>query len=445
MSRALFPSQLTYEVTSVTLADDWLLVQKAGELKQGKLHPSNLGFAPLSGATFTGILQRDGGFYLTGAGLSSTAPIYAFEDDQNTGIGTSTSDQVNVIAGGATVAAFNGTNGSTRTLLPQTDNTYDLGSATYAWKDVYIDGTTVAGPIRPVANNSHDLGDTTYKWQDLWLAGYAYFGSSAVGITTSSSGLTFQTGSLLRCSIDSSGHFVPASDNAYDLGNATYAWRNMYIDGTTVANVIRPVADDLGGATLGTSSYYWSAAYISDVYMTGNVSLLESGGSLIIQTASASKIGINTSGELFPMTDNLQDCGISTKRWDDIWATNNVIQTSDANDKDEIADTDLGLDFITRLRPVSFRWKKANRRIEEEDGTKKVVEVPGTRRHYGLLAQDLPQALNGKDFAGYCYDPDADLHALRYTEFIAPMIKAIQELSAKVELLEAALAGNDKK
>ena len=54
------------------------------------------------------------------------------------------------------------------------------------------------------------------------------------------------------------------------------------------------------------------------------------------------------------------------------------------------------------------------------------------------------------DFAGFCKDTitvDTDMneletpkveYSLRYTEFISPMIKAIQELSAKVAALEAA-------
>jgi hypothetical protein len=49
----------------------------------------------------------------------------------------------------------------------------------------------------------------------------------------------------------------------------------------------------------------------------------------------------------------------------------------------------------------------------------------------------LNAGLTTKDFAGFIRESKRDRYGLRYTEFIAPMIKAIQELSAKVTQLEA--------
>ena len=65
-----------------------------------------------------------------------------------------------------------------------------------------------------------------------------------------------------------------------------------------------------------------------------------------------------------------------------------------------------------------------------------------SRTHYGLVAQEVETALTNAgltttDFAGFIYEDKRDTYGLRYTEFIAPMIKAIQELSAKVTQLEA--------
>jgi|TARA_R100000479_G_scaffold176198_2_gene129560 hypothetical protein len=133
--------------------------------------------------------------------------------------------------------------------------------------------------------------------------------------------------------------------------------------------------------------------------------------------------------------DNARNLGQGTKRWDNIFATNATINTSDRNEKNTITATDLGLDFVNKLTPVSYKFN--NR----------------TRTHYGLIAQDVETLLgtiskSATDFAGYCKDTiteDADgntldtpfdRYGLRYTEFIAPMIKAIQELSAKVTALE---------
>jgi len=150
-------------------------------------------------------------------------------------------------------------------------------------------------------------------------------------------------------------------------------------------------------------------------------------------------------GAIHPVADDLRDIGTGALRFDDIRASNGTIQTSDRNEKNSIVASDLGLDFINKLTPVSYKFNNK------------------TRTHYGLIAQDIETVLGtlsktATDFAGFCKDEittktemDEDGHAkeivletpfdrygLRYNEFIAPMIKAIQELSAKVTALESA-------
>jgi hypothetical protein len=119
-----------------------------------------------------------------------------------------------------------------------------------------------------------------------------------------------------------------------------------------------------------------------------------------------------------PYDDDTYDLGSGSYRWNDIYATNDVIQTSDERLKTDIKYTDLGLDFINTLTPVSYRFKE------------------GKRPHYGLIAQDIERLLEDKDFAGLIYNEKSDRYGLRYAEFIAPMIAAIQELNKKVEKLE---------
>ena len=155
------------------------------------------------------------------------------------------------------------------------------------------------------------------------------------------------------------------------------------------------------------------------------------------------------------VNDGVWDIGSSTWRWQDIWATNGTIQTSDANLKTEISASNLGLDFINKLNPVSYKKKNAKTsRVEVtlDDGStkeKNVANVVGNRRHYGLIAQEVKHAiedsgLTTSDFGGYIagnLEEDTNL-ALRYDEFISPMIKAIQELSQKVNKLEEIISGS---
>ena len=138
---------------------------------------------------------------------------------------------------------------------------------------------------------------------------------------------------------------------------------------------------------------------------------------------------INTN-RIMPAVDDDRDLGSASLKFDDVFATNNVIQTSDKNLKNTIVTSDLGLDYINKLNPVSYKFNNK------------------TRTHYGLISQEIETVLgtiskSATDFAGFCKDEVDDdgnamtpKYGLRYTEFISPIIKAIQELSAKVTALE---------
>jgi hypothetical protein len=146
-----------------------------------------------------------------------------------------------------------------------------------------------------------------------------------------------------------------------------------------------------------------------------------------------------------PTSNDAYDLGTSSYRFDDVYATNGTIDTSDLTRKTAIADTDLGLDFIEKLRPVSYKFKNyIEKRVEEgADGNAITVDVEHTylRRHYGLIAQEIETVLAGKDCAALIKSPKeggGHNYGLRYTELLAPLIKAVQELSAKVKILEAA-------
>lgn len=113
-----------------------------------------------------------------------------------------------------------------------------------------------------------------------------------------------------------------------------------------------------------------------------------------------------------------------------------VQDRSDIRDKADVRDTELGLDFILALRPVDFRWDYREDYEGEKDGSKK-----RTRFHHGLIAQEVQEVIAnlGKDFGGYqdhSINGGCDVKSIGYPELIAPLIKAVQELSARVEELE---------
>jgi hypothetical protein len=115
-----------------------------------------------------------------------------------------------------------------------------------------------------------------------------------------------------------------------------------------------------------------------------------------------------------------------------------VQNRSDKRDKADIKDTALGLNFISKLRPVDFKWDYR----EDYDWGKKDGSKTRSRYHHGLIAQEVKSTLDeiGVDFGGYqdhSINGGKDVLSLGYEELIGPMIKAIQELKAEIELLKA--------
>ena len=115
-----------------------------------------------------------------------------------------------------------------------------------------------------------------------------------------------------------------------------------------------------------------------------------------------------------------------------------VQNRSDARDKANVQDTILGLNFINALRPVDFKWDyREDYGWGEKDGSK-------TRRrfHHGLIAQEVKAACDAAevDFGGlqdHAVNGGKDVMSIGYEELIAPMIKAIQELTVLTESLKA--------
>ena len=132
-----------------------------------------------------------------------------------------------------------------------------------------------------------------------------------------------------------------------------------------------------------------------------------------------------------------------------------VQDRSDERDKADIQDIHLGLDFINALTPKSYKFdyrEDYRDHQEDEEGnviadTRELGEIThdGThkrsRLHCGLVAQEVKQAMDylGVDFGGYqdhSINGGQDVLSIGYGELIAPMIKAIQELKAEIEILK---------
>ncbi|MEK6554792.1 MAG: tail fiber domain-containing protein, partial [Bdellovibrionota bacterium] len=308
---------------------------------------------------------------------------------------------------GALTLGTNTSGGSGIILQNATSNRLTVGAATYnftpgpagatAARFSYTGATDSSMTAGTEANNvyfnlgqtrTHNAGAITLQ-RDFRIVGATHaFG----GASTVSDAATF--------AVDG-----PPSGGA----NATLTRSSaIYVPTSTVANTTSSYGLNVTAASGATNNY-------AAVFMGGNVGVGTTGPTTQLQVA----------GVISPSADNTHDLGTAALRFKDIYAANNVIQTSDARLKTEVKDSDLGLDFINNLRPVSYYWKEGDSKL-----------------HYGVIAQETEKALgeakklsgreNEVDNVIVTHDTKTDRYGVRYTELIAPMIKAIQELYSEI-------------
>ena len=126
------------------------------------------------------------------------------------------------------------------------------------------------------------------------------------------------------------------------------------------------------------------------------------------------------------------------------------ISSSDKRDKTDIADFTHGLDWIKKLKPVTYRWDKRTWYNEyNEDGTVKSSKTPDgskkvARQHIGFLAQDVLDVEKSFGYASKKDDmltvnlnEDDTAYGMKYERLVPILVNAIKELEIKVAALEA--------
>jgi len=122
-----------------------------------------------------------------------------------------------------------------------------------------------------------------------------------------------------------------------------------------------------------------------------------SGGAGIAGYGGSSNGALVPCNESGAIADNAKDWGASSARWDDIFASNGTIQTSDQNEKQNIAS--LTSAEITAAKSISklfktFKWKD-----------KVTAKGDAARTHTGVIAQEVQAAMSaaGLDATNYAF------------------------------------------
>jgi hypothetical protein len=165
-------------------------------------------------------------------------------------------------------------------------------------------------------------------------------------------------------------------------------------------------------------------------------SIAVEGADLVIGTGVAGLRFFDSSNAIIPRvgggggSDGDISLGLLLQRFDDIYATNGTIQTSDQNEKQDIAelsDAEQRVAVAAKGLLRKFRWKDAVAEKGDE-----------ARIHFGIIAQDLQAAfaaegLDAGDYAMFISSTWTDEETgeertrmgVRYSELLAFIIAAI--------------------
>ena len=237
--------------------------------------------------------------------------------------------------------------------------------------------------------------------------------SSDQGNANAGSALRFEVDTTERMRIDSSGNLLvgttqtfPAFNNVVGCEVGGFGQISASRNGAEAMQLNRKTSDgDI-------------ALFKKDGSTVGSIGCRSSGTALQIYTSNT---GLDFAGDgILPMvgstiTDNSRDIGSSSYRWDDIYATNGTIQTSDRNEKQQIAP--LTSAEITAAKAISqlFKTYKWNSSVESKGDN--------ARTHTGVIAQEVEAAMS-----------DAGLDAGNYAFFIST---TWWETSTEVPAVEA--------
>ncbi len=258
--------------------------------------------------------------------LSATHERMSISTSGNVGIGIATSLRNRLHIQGA--AANPATSGTTQTLglrVQAGNNVLDFGGNGAGDGSMWIQATDTnnLGVNYPLWINPNggniSIGSTTVPENKLEVVGGGMRVQGQIAAATTAAGVEIEylSGSNLG--------IIKAFDRA---GAGT--WKEMYVRGS-YAQVLAQTSN---------IEFVAVAAVGINFYTTNTMRCLVTSG-----------------GNFVPNADNSVSCGQSGNRWSTVWAGNATIQTSDETLKERIQDSVLGLSFLSRLRPVSYKMK----------------------------------------------------------------------------------------
>ena len=191
-------------------------------------------------------------------------------------------------------------------LIPATDDTYDIGSSSYAWQDIYLEGDIYLSDATEIDVASGNL--------TIDVAG-------DIEINADGGDITFKDASSTLAAIDSSGDFNVAGSietatidytdgdlaiTIADGGGVTFAQTSSQVSGSTIGNVTianGSITDSSGAISFGNENLTTTGSSTAGSFVTGTLtvddgSITDSDGSISFGDENLTTTGIISFGTL---------------------------------------------------------------------------------------------------------------------------------------------------
>lgn len=349
-------------------------------------------------------------------------------------------------------------------LLPSAGNTINVGSSASSWKDLYLNGDLFVDGSRVLSFPSY---------ANSFIGGLA--GNNAVtGVENTAAGFT-------ALSLNTTGNYNTAT-GSYALGLNTIGEHNtangraalynntsghqntaigsysMYLNTSGADNTAVGISSLYWNSTgryntaIGHTALQWNTdAYYNTAIGTGSGYSFTFGwnNTLIGAETNANGAGYYNTialGHAATVT-GVNQARIGNSSVTSIGGYANWTNISDGRYKKNVREDVKGIDFINKLRPVTYNLDVTgiSKRLNEDRGKEsnaqlKIAVTEKEKTVYsGFIAQEVEEAANelGYNFSGVDKPKnDNDLYGLRYAEFVVPLVKAVQELSKQNENLQ---------
>jgi hypothetical protein len=241
------------------------------------------------------------------------------------------------------------------------------------------------------------VAGTYLGWTGSAFAWSTVSASTSAALTINNSGSGASSGATFNGSLPVTISYNTVGAPSTSGTGATGTW-GISITGSSGSTSFATTAGSASTATVASGLTGTPAITVSTVTTP---TIASSGATITLSPGGSAKIAVNTSNIFFPNSDNSVACGSGSNRWSIVYAANGTINTSDANEKQQIQDVTAAEKAVGQALKGMMKSFKFNDAVAKKGD--------GARIHFGIIAQDVKaafeaQGLDAEKYGVFCSD-----------------------------------------